>query len=78
MIFDGTRDTGLFGVGHVGIAKGGENALPQLSFWVEERFDELDDRGAFDGFGAEIHAGENGKAGVGVKYTIRHCGSIFQ
>jgi hypothetical protein len=36
----------------------------------EERFDELDDRSAFDGFGTEIHAGENGRAGIGVNKKI--------
>ena len=66
MIFDGTRDAAFFGIGQVGIAKGSEDALTRLPFRVAERFDKLDDGSAFDGFGAEIHAGENGRAGMGV------------
>ena len=57
MIFDGASDAGFVGFGQAGVAEGSEDALSRLSFRVAESRDELDDRSAFDGFGAEIHAG---------------------
>ena len=75
MIFDGTGDAVFFGIGQAGITQGCEDALTRLTFRVAERFDELDDGSALDGFGAEIHAGENrgvADAESRNKYIIRH------
>ena len=57
MILDGPSDRSFFGIRQAGITEGCEDALARLAFRVAERFDELDDGSALDGFGAEIHAG---------------------
>ena len=59
MIFEGTCDECFLGFGQTGIAERGEDALAGQALRISERFDELEKRGAFDGFGTEKHAGEN-------------------
>jgi hypothetical protein len=59
MVFDGAGDGGFFGLRQAGITKGGKDSLARLPLRIAERLDELDEGSALDGFGSEIHAGEN-------------------
>jgi len=63
VVFDGAGNGGFFGVGHLGVAEGNDNALAGLALGVAIAFNELQKRGALDCFGAEKHRGQLSRKG---------------
>ena len=81
MVFNGSCNLSFLGFGQAGVAERSEDTLAGLPLRIAEGFDELDDRGVLDDFGAEIHAGKNrgGRNRVSIIILrIRHYKTIFQ
>ena len=72
MIFDGAYNGMFFCGRNVRVAKGCDDSLTRLAFGIAIGFDKLDEATAFDGFGAEEHAGASIERGWG-EIKIKRC-----